>query len=125
MTRSATDRRSGEYKIGKLELEGKSIKLETWDHTGMWWLRTSMFYYRRSSGVVVVYDITGRESFEKVQHWVSEIDTGAPSDVCRLLLGNKADLNDERVVKTDAGVSLARQYGISFLETSAKDASNV
>jgi Ras-related protein Rab-1A len=115
-----------DFKIRKLDLEGKSIKLQIWDTAGQERFRTiTKSYYRGSNGIVVVYDITDRESFDQVQHWMSEIDAHASADVCRLLVGNKADLNDKRAVKTDEGESLARQFGIPFLETSAKDASHV
>jgi Ras-related protein Rab-1A len=56
---------------------------------------------------------------------MSEIDAHASADVCRLLVRNKADLNDKRAVKTDEGESVARQFGVPSLETSAKDASHV
>lgn len=115
-----------DFKIRKLELEGKSIKLQIWDTAGQERFRTiTKSYYRGSNGIVVVYDITDRESFEQVQHWMSEIDAHAQADVCRLLVGNKCDLADKRAVKTEEGEALARQYGIPFLETSAKDSMNV
>jgi Ras-related protein Rab-1A len=115
-----------DFKIRKIELEGKSIKLQIWDTAGQERFRTiTQSYYRGSNGIIVVYDITDRESFDQVQHWMSEIDAHASADVCRLLVGNKADLQDKRAVKTDEGALLARQFGIPFLETSAKDSSNV
>jgi Ras-related protein Rab-1A len=115
-----------DFKIRKLEVEDKSVKLQIWDTAGQERFRTiTKSYYRGSNGIVVVYDITDRESFDQVQHWMGEIDAHASADVCRLLVGNKADLNDKRAVKTDEGAALARQYGIPFLETSAKEASNV
>jgi Ras-related protein Rab-1A len=115
-----------DFKIRKLDLEGKSIKLQIWDTAGQERFRTiTKSYYRGSNGIVVVYDITDRESFDQVQHWMSEIDAHASAEVCRLLVGNKADLNDKRAVKTEEGETIARQYGIPFLETSAKDASHV
>jgi Ras-related protein Rab-1A len=115
-----------DFKIRKIDLEGKSIKLQIWDTAGQERFRTiTKSYYRGSNGIIVVYDITDRETFDQVQHWMSEIDAHASADVCRLLVGNKADLKDKRAVKTDEGAALARQCGIPFLETSAKDASNV
>jgi Ras-related protein Rab-1A len=115
-----------DFKIRKIELEGKSIKLQIWDTAGQERFRTiTKSYYRGSNGIIVVYDITDRETFDQVQHWMSEIDAHASADVCRLLVGNKADLKDKRAVKTDEGAALGRQFGIPFLETSAKDASNV
>lgn len=115
-----------DFKIRKIELDGKSIKLQIWDTAGQERFRTiTKSYYRGSNGIVVVYDITDRESFEQVQHWMNEIDSHASADVCRLLVGNKADLNDKRAVKTEEGEALARQFGIPFLETSAKESLNV
>lgn len=115
-----------DFKIRKLELDGKSIKLQIWDTAGQERFRTiTKSYYRGSNGIVVVYDITDRESFEQVQHWMSEIDAHASADVCRLLVGNKADLEDKRAVSREEGETLARQFGIPFLETSAKQALNV
>jgi len=115
-----------DFKIRKIQLEGKTIKLQIWDTAGQERFKTiTKSYYRGSNGIVVVYDITDRESFEHVQHWMSEIDMHASSDVCRLLVGNKADLTEERTVKTEEGETLARQFGIPFLETSAKESLNV
>ena len=115
-----------DFKIRKIELEGKSIKLQIWDTAGQERFRTiTKSYYRGSNGIVVVYDITDRESFEQITHWMNEIDSNASSEVCRLLVGNKADLNDKRAVKTEEGEALARQFGIPFLETSAKESINV
>jgi Ras-related protein Rab-1A len=115
-----------DFKIRKLEVEDKSVKLQIWDTAGQERFRTiTKSYYRGSNGIVVVYDITDRESFDQVQHWMSEIDAHASADVCRLLVGNKADLGDKRAVKADEGAALARQYGIPFLETSAKESNNV
>lgn len=114
-----------DFKIRKIELDHKSIKLQIWDTAGQERFRTiTKSYYRGSNGIVVVYDITDRESFEQVSHWMSEIDSHASQDVCRLLVGNKSDLPD-RVVKTEEGEALARQFGIPFMETSAKDSINV
>ena len=115
-----------DFKIRKIELDGKSIKLQIWDTAGQERFRTiTKSYYRGSNGIVVVYDITDRESFEQVQHWMSEIDSHASADVCRLLVGNKSDLEDKRAVKKEEGEALARQFGIPFLETSAKESLNV
>jgi Ras-related protein Rab-1A len=115
-----------DFKIRKLDMESKSVKLQIWDTAGQERFRTiTKAYYRGCNGIVVVYDITDRESIDQVQHWMSEIDVHASPDVCRLLVGNKADLIDKRAVEKDEGNALARQHGIPFIETSAKDSSNV
>jgi Ras-related protein Rab-1A len=114
------------FKIGRLEIENKSVKLQIWDTAGQERFRTiTTAYYRGTDGIVVVYDVTNRDSFDQVQHWMNCIDTQASPEACRLLVGNKADLPEKRAVKTEEGLALAKQYGIPFVETSAKGSSNV
>jgi Ras-related protein Rab-1A len=85
-----------DFKIRKLEIRGKSIKQQIWDTADQERFQTiTMSYYRGSNGIIVVSDITDRESFDQVQHWMNEIDAHASSDVCRLLVANKADLDDK------------------------------
>jgi len=74
---------------------------------------------------MVVYDITDPESFKSVEMWMGEIDKFAAAGVNKLLIGNKLDMASERKVSTEQGAALAKQYGIKFLETSAKNATNV
>jgi Ras-related protein Rab-1A len=115
-----------DFKIRKLDLDGTAVKLQIWDTAGQERFRTiTKSYYRGSNGVIIVYDITDRESFEQVQHWMCEVDAHASADVCRLLVGNKADLAEKRAVKTEEGAALTRQVGIPFIETSAKGSLNV
>jgi Ras-related protein Rab-1A len=115
-----------DFKIRQLEVDGTPIKLQIWDTAGQERFRTiTNSYYRGSNGILIVYDITDRESFDHVQKWMKGIDAFGLSDVCRLLIGNKSDLTQKRVVKEDEGRELARQYGIRFLETSAKISWNI
>jgi GTPase SAR1 family protein len=60
-----------------------------------------------------------------VQYWINETDAHAGPHVCRLLVGNKADLHAKRAVAAEEGTALARQFGILFMETSALNSSNV
>jgi Ras-related protein Rab-1A len=115
-----------DFKIRKIDLDGAAVKMQIWDTAGQERFRTiTRSYYRGSNGVIIVYDIADRESFEQIQHWMCEVDAHASADVCRLLVGNKADLAEKRAVKTDEGAALARQFGIPFIETSAKRSLNV
>lgn len=65
------------------------------------------------------------ESFNNVKQWLNEIDRYANESVCKLLVGNKCDLVENKVVDTQMGKALADELGIPFLETSAKDSINV
>lgn len=115
-----------DFKIRTVELEGKTIKLQIWDTAGQERFRTiTSSYYRGAHGIIIVYDVTEMESFNNVKQWLNEIDRYANESVCKLLVGNKCDLVENKVVDTQMGQALADELGIPFLETSAKDAINV
>jgi Ras-related protein Rab-1A len=115
-----------DFKIKTIDIQGKTVKLQVWDTAGQERFRTiTASYYRGSNGIIIVYDITDRDSFEHVNYWMKEIDRLASPDVCRLLVGNKTDLASKRIVSTEEGQALAAQYGVAFLETSAQENSNV
>jgi len=115
-----------DFKIKSIALDGKNVKLQIWDTAGQDRFRTiTCSYYRGAQGIVVVYDITDRDSFEAVRQWMIEIDKYAQESVIKLLVGNKCDMNDKRKVTFDEGQELANQYGIQFFEASAKSCSNI
>ncbi|KAH0629454.1 hypothetical protein JD844_011526 [Phrynosoma platyrhinos] len=78
-----------------------------------------------TGSLLLLYDITSRMSFDNIRAWLTEIHEYAQKDVVIMLLGNKADVSSERVVRTEDGESLAREYGVPFMETSAKTGMNV
>ncbi|KAE8660711.1 glycine--tRNA ligase 2 [Hibiscus syriacus] len=110
-----------DFKIRTVEQDGKTIKLQIWDTAGQERFRTiTSSYYRGAHGIIV-----DQESFNNVKQWLSEIDRYASDNVNKLLVGNKCDLTANKVVSYEAGKALADEVGIPFMETSAKDASNV
>ncbi|KAJ1957747.1 ras GTPase [Linderina pennispora] len=115
-----------DFKIRTIELEGKTVKLQIWDTAGQERFRTiTSSYYRGAHGIIVVYDVTDNETFGNVKQWLQEIDRYASEGVNKLLVGNKCDLADARQVDYTAAKEFADGLSISFLETSAKDATNV
>jgi len=115
-----------DFKIRTIELEGKTIKLQIWDTAGQERFRTiTSSYYRGAHGIIVVYDVTDQESFNNVKQWLQEIDRYASENVNKLLVGNKCDLTNKKVVDYTSAKEYADQLGIPFLETSAKNATNV
>lgn len=72
-----------------------------------------------------MYDVTDRESFDNVRQWMHEIERFANPGVCKILVGNKCDMEEIRKVSTEEGAELARHFEIPFLETSAKNSINV
>ncbi|RZR84024.1 hypothetical protein BHM03_00010762, partial [Ensete ventricosum] len=73
----------------------------------------------------VVYDVTDEESFNNVKQWLNEIDRYASDSVNKLLVGNKCDLSANKVVSYETAKAFADEIGIPFMETSAKNATNV
>ncbi|KAK3598664.1 hypothetical protein CHS0354_020425 [Potamilus streckersoni] len=109
-----------------IQLDGKTIKLQIMDTAGQERFRTiTSSYYTGADGIIVVYDITDKESFNNVKKWLQEIDRYACENVKKLLVGNKCDLTTEKVVDYTTAKEFADQLGIPFLETSAKNATNV
>lgn len=82
-------------------------------------------YYRGAMGIMLVYDITNEKSFDNIKNWIRNIEEHASADVEKMILGNKCDMNDRRQVSKERGEELAIEYGIKFMETSAKASINV
>lgn len=102
------------------------MKLQIWDTAGQERFKTiTASYYKGAHGIILVYDITDRQSFKDIENWLAEVDKYGNENVVKLLVGNKSDLEASRQVKTEEGKTLADSLGIKFLETSAKDAVNV
>jgi len=115
-----------DFKIRTLELGGKTLKLQIWDTAGQERFRTiTSSYYRGAHGIIVVYDITDMESFQNVTQWLHEIDRYASSGVNKLLVGNKSDLTAKRQVSYEQAKEFADSMNMEFIETSAKQSSNV
>lgn len=76
-------------------------------------------------GIMLVYDVTNEKSFENIKNWIRNIEENASADVEKMLLGNKCELTEKRQVSKERGEQLAVEYGIKFMETSAKSSINV
>lgn len=76
-------------------------------------------------GIILAYDCTSEESFNNVRNWVRQIEVHANSNVEKILIGNKCDLTDKKVIDTEQGEALAKEYGMSFFEASARTGLNV
>uniref|UniRef100_A0A4W4E0G9 small monomeric GTPase n=1 Tax=Electrophorus electricus TaxID=8005 RepID=A0A4W4E0G9_ELEEL len=97
-----------------------------WDTAGQERFRSvTHAYYRDAHALLLLYDVTNKASFDNIQAWLTEIHEFAKEDVVLILLGNKADATHERVVKREEGEKLAKEFGVPFIETSAKSGLNV
>ena len=103
-----------------IDINGKKVKYLIWDTAGEDRMKTMTYsYYRGCHVILVVYDVTERKSFQNVTTWVECIDKFAKSNVLRILVGNKTDLEDKRVVSTEEGKKLAEENGLKYYEISA------
>ncbi|XP_028582044.1 ras-related protein Rab-39A [Podarcis muralis] len=111
-----------------VEIEpGKRIKLQLWDTAGQERFRSiTRSYYRNSVGGLLVFDITNRSSFEHVYDWLQEAKMHVhPFQIVFILVGHKCDLETQRQVTREEAEELASACGMKYIETSAKDATNV
>ncbi|XP_073194959.1 ras-related protein Rab-39A [Lepidochelys kempii] len=111
-----------------VEIEpGKRVKLQLWDTAGQERFRSiTRSYYRNSVGGLLVFDITNRRSFEHVKDWLEEAKMHVqPFQIVFLLVGHKCDLVSQRQVTREEAEKLSSACGMKYIETSAKDATNV
>ena len=116
-----------DFRIKTITVHGKRVKLQIWDTAGQEQFRSiSSSYYRNAHGIMLIYDVTGADSFIHISKWVSDIKKIAPAQVKMVLVGNKCE-QDENVwvIGKDRGTILAKGLDIPFVETSAMDNINV
>lgn len=112
-----------DFKLKRLDVDGKRLKLTVWDTAGQERFRTlTSSYYRGAHGVVFVYDVTSAASFAALREtWLKEVDMyGTIESSVKIVIGNKIDKDSERAVTREEGVAFAKENGCLFLECSAK-----
>lgn len=115
-----------EFGLAKMVVDGKRVVANCWDLPGQERFRAvNMTFYHGASGVLLVYDITNRVTFENLKTWMKEVCDGAHSDAVIMLVGNKSDIVGKRVVPEDEGRQLAEENDMLFMETSALESTNV
>ncbi|XP_005801864.1 ras-related protein Rab-11A [Xiphophorus maculatus] len=115
-----------EFATRSIQVEGKTIKAQIWDTAGQERYRAiTSAYYRGAVGALLVYDIAKHLTYENAERWLKELQDHADSNIVIMLVGNKSDLRHLRAVPTDEARGFAEKNGLSFLETSALDSSNV
>lgn len=115
-----------DFKIRTINVGGKVVKLQIWDTAGQERFRTlTTAYYRSAHGIIMVYDVNEKETYLHIDQWLEEVDRYACDGVNKLLVGNKCDLLGKRQVEYSNAKAFAERLHISFIETSAKDRTNV
>lgn len=116
-----------DFKIKTIGIDGVKIRMQIWDTAGQERFKTiTETYYKGAAGVVLVYAVNDRKTFNSLQNWIRQINQSQPENICKIIVGNKSDVseNDRQVSKAE-GQALAAKYGISFIESSARDNTNI
>jgi len=110
-----------DFKVKTLNVEGNKTKLAIWDTAGQERFRTlTPSYYRGAQGVILVYDVSSKQSFTKLDAWLNELETfSTKHDMIKMLVGNKIDRDNHEVTKEE-GLKFARKHHMLFIEASAK-----
>ena len=109
-----------------IQVDEKFFNLELWDTAGSEKFRSiSKGYYQNSTCAIVVYDITDRKSFLSIRQWVDDCKNFGNKNIIFVLVGNKSDLEFNRVVEKEEGKNLAEENGMMFYEASALTGQNV
>lgn len=111
-----------DFKVKTIAVDGNSAKLAIWDTAGQERFRTlTPSYYRGAQGVILVYDVTKRDTFTRLENWLNELETYCTrNDLVKMLVGNKIDKEENRVVDRNEGLKFARKHSMLFIEASAK-----
>ena len=115
-----------EFVYKTLKIGKEVIKVEVWDTAGQERYRSiTSSYYKGARGAIIVYDITNDDSFHNVESWMNEVVKKGKKDIQFLLLGNKSDLVNDRLVSEEKGIEKARELNMRLFEASALDKTNV
>lgn len=115
-----------DFQYKNLNINNKNIKVEIWDTAGQERFRNiAKNYFQSSDGFLLVYDISSKDSFDKLDFWKDQIKSNAPENAKLIIVGNKCDLEGNRQVKKEEGQHFADSNKVPFYETSAKTSMNV
>jgi small GTP-binding protein len=125
-TEDSTSTIGVEFESTVIHVDGRKVKLQIWDTAGQERFRSiGKAYYRNAIGVIVVYDLTERQSFDELGQWIADIHTLCDANAVIQLIGNKTDLAADRVVSLKEAEDFANRHRIQYIETSARIGANV
>jgi small GTP-binding protein len=114
-----------DFKVVDRDLDGRRIRLQVWDTAGQEQFHTiTKSYFRGAHGVILVFDVTARVTFDRTHVWMDSIRETASENIDIILVGNKID-REGRVVSEQEGKALGDEYGVPYFEASAKTGENI
>ena len=115
-----------DFKMKIFEIKGVKLKMQIWDTAGQERFNTlTANFFKAAQGIVVCYSVTDEGSFQSINKWVTQIQNFDPKNVKVLLVGNKTDLVNDRVVSVEQGQECARRFGLPIIEASAFTGDNI
>ena len=115
-----------DLKTSVIELQGKKIRIQLWDTAGQEKYKSiTKNLFLRVQGILVVYDITDENSFKNVKLWIQLIKGDCGEHMPIIILGNKNDLEENRVINKDDAISYAKEENVLYIETSPKTGENI
>ncbi|CAD8183022.1 unnamed protein product [Paramecium octaurelia] len=115
-----------EFATKTFQQQGKSVKCQIWDTAGQERFRAiTNAYYRGAVGAFICYDVTREITFQNTEKWLSELKEHADGNIVIIMIGNKIDAVDQRVVRTEEALEYCQSHQIGFIETSALDGTNI
>ena len=114
-----------EYKDKEITVDNRKINLQIWDTSGQERYRSiTKNFYRNADGILFIFDVTNEESFNQLKDWLTSSEV-CDKDFKKLIVGNKIDLKEKRVVNKEKMENFAEKKELKCFETSAKDNTNV
>ena len=109
-----------------LKIDNKKVKAQIWDTAGQERYKSiTSAYYKGAKGAFIVYDITNKSTFESVDKWIKDLNSYGDKNLTMLLIGNKSDLEDKRIINKEEGEEKAKSFELGFIETSAYNGDNI
>ena len=109
-----------------IKIEGKSFKIQIWDTAGQEKYRAmTKNLFLKTQGIVILFDISNETSFINLKSWMNEIKDECSSDIPIILVGNKSDLEDNRVIDKERAMEYAKNENLEYIETSSKTGENI
>jgi small GTP-binding protein len=115
-----------DYKLKMLDIDNKLIKMQIWDTAGQDRFRAiTKNYYKGSHGIILMFDLTSQDSFNNIKNWLTQIKDNTNEKIKIILVGNKCDAINRRVIDKEKAEKLAKDFDLKYIEASAKDNLNV
>merc|ERR1719433_1607352 len=115
-----------DVRLKSVPLHGKKFKVQVWDTAGQERYRCiTENYFRGTDGFCIVFDVTDRSTFDKLQYWLNMGNRAVDLNIPRIIVGNKCDLAEQRIVTSEEAEKFAQFHGYQYFETSAATGENV